>query len=261
VIGADTLVVMAMAASCAADGPAFVEDAPPGGPIAQGRNHPPRVTIERPRDGDVFEWDTLIRYAITVSDEEDGESEYEEIPDREVFLEALYVPDPSRLNGEVAARERDSPGLLLMKGNNCFNCHAVNTPVLGPPFSEVARRYEPDAAAVDLLSRRVVEGSSGAWGEVAMAPHPELTTRQARQMVRWVLEEAADPNRTYYAGTEGAFRTMPRPDSDAAGVYVLTATYTDQGLKGESTPRQRGQHTIVLHGPSSTQRSEKGPSP
>jgi hypothetical protein len=65
-------------------------------------------------------------------------------------------------------------------------------------------------------------------------------------MVLWVLERAADPNRTYYAGTEGVFRTIARPNDHAGGVYVLTASYTDRGPEGRSQPRQRGQHTIVL---------------
>ena len=237
-------VMIGAAASCAADG-APMRALLPGGAL-QDQNRPPRVTIQLPRDNDVFDWDAVVRYEISVSDEEDGESEYEEIPRNEVFLEVLYLPDASLLNGEAAAAEQDAPGLLLMKTTNCFNCHAVNTRVLGPPFSEVARRYENDAASVELLVERVLTGSSGVWGEVKMAPHPDFTARQVEQMVQWVLEEAADPHRTYYAGTEGAFRTMQRPDSHRDGVYVLTATYTDHGSEGGSQPRERGQHTIVL---------------
>ena len=243
---AGILVMMGIAASCAADGAPSRTPRPTGVSTPEDCNHPPRVTIQLPRDNDVFEWNARVRYVITVSDEEDGESEYEEIPANEVFLEVVYLPGASMAPHGAAGAERDSPGLALMKTTNCFNCHAVNTRVLGPPFSDVARRYENDSATVEMLAERVSNGSSGVWGEVAMLPHPEFTAVQAQQMVQWVLERAADPNRTYYAGTEGAFRTIARPENHAGGVYVLTATYTDRGPEGGSQPRKRGQHTIVV---------------
>lgn len=222
--------------------------APAVGPPSHEGNRTPKVTIERPRQGDGFQWDVLVRYVIAVSDAEDGESDFEEIPSNEVFLEVLYVSDPEGAPApqDGGARE-DPPGLLLMKATNCFNCHAVNTRVLGPPFSEVAARYGSDPATVRLLARRVSSGSKGVWGEVAMAPHPEFTRGELENMVRWVLDHSDDPDRTYYAGTEGAFRTRSRPDAGPAGAYVLTATYTDHGNADPNEPRRRGEHTIVLH--------------
>lgn len=237
-------VMIAVAALYAADG-APIRALLPASP-AQDQNHPPRVTIQLPRDNDPFEWDALVRYAISVSDDEDGESEYEEIPRNEVFLEVLYLPADSSAPDGTADAEGDSPGLALMKATNCFNCHAVNTRVLGPPFAEVASRYRNDPATVEMLAERVSNGSSGVWGEVEMLPHPEFTAAEVEQMVHWVLDRAADPHRTYYAGTEGAFRTRARPEGHAGGVYVLTATYTDHGPEGRSGPRQRARHAIVL---------------
>jgi cytochrome c len=222
------------------------------GPPARGPspspdgNQAPRVRIERPRRDELFPWDSLVRYVIAVSDAEDGESEFEEIPSNEVFLEVLYVSDPEAATGRRGRAKKDPPGLLLMKTTSCFNCHAVNTRVLGPPFSDVAARYGSDAATVRTLAERVSRGSEGVWGDVAMAPHPELSQGEVEQMVRWVLDHSDDPDRTCYAGTEGVFRTRPRPEGDRGGVYILTATYTDHGTGDPAVPRRRGEHTIVL---------------
>src|SRR5438067_9168021 len=43
-------------------------------------NQPPVVKIITPANNSAFPWNEPIRYTITVSDKEDGESEYQEIP-------------------------------------------------------------------------------------------------------------------------------------------------------------------------------------
>ena len=42
-------------------------------------NDPPEVRITRPEDGQRFEWESLVRYAMNVKDKEDGISDYNEI--------------------------------------------------------------------------------------------------------------------------------------------------------------------------------------
>jgi cytochrome c len=219
---------------------------PPQGDGEPPANQPPRVTIQTPEDGARFDWETLVPYAIRVSDPEDGDSAYDEIPRNEVFLEVTWLPGASAQEARALSERPDPPGLASMKRSSCFNCHAVNTRVLGPPFSEIAERYRADAATVDLLARRVRDGSSGVWGEMPMLPHPDLASDELSQMVRWVLDCAADPGRSHYAGTEGAFRTLPDPGDAARGAYVLSASYTDRGTGEAEAGRARGRHTIVL---------------
>lgn len=213
----------------------------------QNRNNPPDVKIIAPENNSFFEWNTLVRYTISVEDEEDGASEYQEIASNEVFLEVVYLLDTSNIDDYLRGAthvDSDPVGLEMVKTSDCFNCHAVKTSMAGPSFAELTNRYSPNTDTVTLLAHRVVKGSSGNWGNAAMPPHPDLTEEQARQMVKWLLEHAGDPNWDFYAGTEGAFRTMAMPESEEKGVYVLTATYTDHGL--EDKPGKRGQHTIVL---------------
>jgi len=79
-----------------------------------------------------------------------------------------------------------------------------------------------------------------------MPSHPDLTTEQAAASVTWILKTAADPQTSYYTGTEGAFRVTAPPDSDAKGVLVLTASYTDHGSKNDPSLRIVGRDTVVI---------------
>lgn len=216
----------------------------------QQTNNPPDVRIMAPKNNSLFEWNTNVRYAISVSDEEDGKSEYQEITPNEVLLEVVYLSDFSKAAETLSnpTNVHDDPaGLALLRNSDCFNCHAVKTKLQGPAFEEIAKRYPRNLTTSAMLAKRVIRGHSGVWGNVAMPPHPDFAEEQAGQIITWILENAADPNRSYYAGIEGTFRTTAKPATDAGGAYVLTASYTDHGLKGTTQVSQRGRHTIVLH--------------
>jgi cytochrome c len=75
----------------------------------------------------------------------------------------------------------------LLNRNACLGCHAVEKPVVGPAFREVATRYKSDAAAPARLAKKLKEGGQGVWGQVPMPPNPGLTDADARLIVEWVL--------------------------------------------------------------------------
>lgn len=81
-----------------------------------------------------------------------------------------------------------------------------------------------------------------------MPSHPELTVEQAAACVTWILKTAADPETHYYTGTEGSFRVTVPPDSKSKdkGMLVLTASYTDHGLKSDPSQRMQGRDTLRL---------------
>jgi cytochrome c len=215
----------------------------------EGQNKPPVVKILSPENNTSIEPNALIRYAISVSDEEDGKSEFQEIASNEVFLEITYVPDSSKAADYLATSNKnlaEPPGLTHIKASDCFNCHAIKNKLQGPPFSEIAKRYPDNPSTIETLAMRVMKGNTGIWGNAAMPPHADITQQQARQIIQWILKNAADPNRDLYAGLEGSFRT--RAKSQTQGLYILTATYLDHGLKDMPQLRQSGQHTILLKG-------------
>jgi cytochrome c len=212
-------------------------------------NHPPIVKIISPASNSLFTWNSQIEYTIKISDVEDGESDDLAITSNEVFLEVMYVPDTARAKeyiGKKIPSHFESPGLQLLMKADCLNCHAVKTSVQGPAFQDIARKYSTTPGNVKMLATRVIEGSSGVWGISAMASHPELTQPQAEQIIEWILENAEDPNRTYYSGTKGSFQTKAKPENDKEDMYILTASYTDRGLKGIPQSSKTGLHTIIL---------------
>src|SRR4051812_26390744 len=61
----------------------------------QQSNTAPNVVITRPASKEKFNWNSIIRYNISVADKEDGTSEYNEITPHEVILKTTYLPDSS----------------------------------------------------------------------------------------------------------------------------------------------------------------------
>jgi cytochrome c len=110
------------------------------------------------------------------------------------------------------------------------------------------KRYAYSQANVDGMSRHILQGTSGIWGSIKMPSHPELTMDQAAACVTWILKTAADPETNYYAGTEGSFRVAVPPDakSEDKGMLVLTASYTDHGLKDDPSQRMQGHDAIRI---------------
>ena len=75
----------------------------------------------------------------------------------------------------------------LIAGSDCLTCHKINEKLTGPSYKDVAAKYEPTDANIEMLAKKVIEGGSGNWGPVAMTPHPGTSIDDAKEMVRYVL--------------------------------------------------------------------------
>ena len=211
---------------------------------AKNQNTPPKVNLITPKDGSTFVPGSYVRYSIVVTDQEDGSSEFEEISSKEIFLEVTYLPgnDKAKENNTVkAAANGDPAGLALMKSSTCFNCHLVKSKFTGPSFLDISRKYPSNSATISMLAKKIIKGSSGVWTNTTMPHNPDFTEEQAKQMVQWILKNAGNPNRNYFVGTEGNFKT-----ASSKGSYVLTASYTDHGLKEKSKSNLRGYVTTII---------------
>lgn len=78
-------------------------------------------------------------------------------------------------------------GLELVNGSDCTVCHKVAEKSIGPGYKEVAAKYKPTQANIDLLVKKITEGGTGVWGEVPMTPHPGLPAPDAQKMVQYIL--------------------------------------------------------------------------
>jgi cytochrome c len=211
-------------------------------------NNPPAVRIISPTNNSKFQVDSVIPYSILVSDKEDGNSAYNEISVTEVLLFVTYISDSSKVKNHLLNQSlTNQEPLLWMSTSTCFNCHASKNKLIGPSFESIAKRYADDPAPVESLAKKIIAGSSGTWSDVKMPPHPELQIDQAKKLVRWILENNSNPDQTFYAGIEGSIPTRDKPSKERGnGVYILTATYTDHGLKGIERSSKKGMHTIML---------------
>ena len=100
---------------------------------------------------------------------------------------ALLRIEPATLADTSGAAATDLNIVSSFAANNCAACHAADTVLVGPSYSSIANKYEATAANIDLLAGKIIEGGSGAWGEVPMAPHPGLGRDTARDMVTRIL--------------------------------------------------------------------------
>ena len=77
-------------------------------------------------------------------------------------------------------------GATLIVKNDCRNCHKEREKLIGPAFSDIAKRY--GHYDIDLLAAKIIKGGSGHWGDAAMSPHPSLSMTDARVIVRFILK-------------------------------------------------------------------------
>jgi cytochrome c len=210
---------------------------------AQSTNLPPTVKIVSPKPDGIYEENAQVRYEIEVSDQEDGESKFQEINSTAVLLIVRHFSSSQAAEAAISGPIADDPpGLRTLRTSDCLNCHTFDARLIGPSFVRIRKRFPYSKANVDSLSRHILEGSSGVWGNIKMPSHPQLTAEQAAACVTWILKTAADPDTNYYTGTEGIFRVAVPPDSRAKekGMLVLIASYTDsRGMQGRDAIRIR----------------------
>ena len=88
---------------------------------------------------------------------------------------------------DISSNPDYQKGLALIASSDCLTCHKVDEKVTGPPYRDVANKYENTDANVKMLAQKVIKGGSGNWGTTPMTPHPALSEADAEQMVKYVL--------------------------------------------------------------------------
>ncbi|MEJ8590348.1 c-type cytochrome [Riemerella anatipestifer] len=76
-------------------------------------------------------------------------------------------------------------GYQLIKGSDCLSCHSIDKKMAGPSFKEIADRYTQED--LGTLSKNIIEGGSGNWGEIPMQPHPQLSKEESDKMVEFIM--------------------------------------------------------------------------
>lgn len=97
--------------------------------------------------------------------------------------------DLDKANGALGHKEgSDTPkGEALVLASDCQACHGVDKKSVGPAYTVVAKHYKDNKDALSLLSKKIINGGGGVWGEVAMPAHPSLKQEDANEIVKWIL--------------------------------------------------------------------------
>ena len=72
--------------------------------------------------------------------------------------------------------------LGLLQTNNCLSCHGLDKKVVGPAFTDVSVKY---AGKSDYLANKIVSGSAGVWGSIAM-PAQTIKPADAKAIAEWL---------------------------------------------------------------------------
>jgi cytochrome c len=211
---------------------------------AQSGNSPPVVRITRPPETQALQWGSPFRYAIAVSDREDGGSASGEIPAHKIILEVEYRR-PSE--SDAGPRGADTAaGLDVIRTSTCFTCHADKTSLVGPSFAAIAEKNGSSPETLRRLGGHIRHGSSSIWGSVAMPPHSHLSEDEALAAASYLIDQGSRRHRWVYAGAEGVIRVVDQPADADTGTYVLTASYLDNGIGGAAETRARGEHSVTI---------------
>lgn len=112
------------------------------------------------------------------------EQDYDELQDSPAV--GLFRKDLlAAHSGKPETRTVEETGKALISESDCFACHKEREKLVGPAYAQVAKKYrETD---VPRLVNKIIEGGSGAWGDIPMTPHTGMSKADAEAMVRYIL--------------------------------------------------------------------------
>jgi cytochrome c len=109
---------------------------------------------------------------------------------KEESKEATSTENKGTASTDLSDNPDYQKGLELISKSDCGTCHKVDerVPNQGPSFREVANKYGGTSdTVVAHLGKKIITGGAGAWGEVAMIPHPQISQADAEAMVKYIL--------------------------------------------------------------------------
>ena len=213
-------------------------------------NEPPVVSLSLAGNQSFFFPNQKISYEVKVSDKEDGSLDDKRIPATSVRVTANYQDGDGsqQMVGHQEAPITFITGKNLIEKSDCKACHFVDKKSIGPSFQDIALKYKPTTANIALLSDKVIKGGSGVWGEVAMAPHPDIGLPEAKQIVQYILSlsNTKKPEPTLPVKAEITVK-IPDGVDPTKGVYRVSASYKDKGANGVKAITS--EQTLILKNP------------
>ena len=212
-------------------------------------NEPPQISWDIQGNKSFFFDNSEISYSIAVQDAEDGSLNKGITADQVNvsidFLERGFDQNEIAM-GHKAMQEasRFLLGKRLMEQSDCKTCHQEATKSVGPSYVDVAQKYKDDPNAISYLSKRIIKGGGGVWGEIAMAAHPQLTESETNKMVEYILSLSGEAMPNKSLPISGSYALNKHKPSAIEGSYILTASYTDKGGEAIGSLTARDIYTL-----------------
>lgn len=210
-------------------------------------NTAPLLRIETPNKS-FYNANQSFPYAVKVTDEEDG-SLGDGIEAKEVALNIDYLAEGFDKNiiamghRSADAQVQVAKGRRLMDDTDCMACHKVDSKSVGPSYLDIANKYEGDDAMVAVLASRVINGTSGVWGQTAMAAHPQISEADALEMIKYIMSVNQVEEKDLLP-LSGSYSTQLPEGDPGEGVYIVRAAYDDRGAN--DLPSLGAEQTLIL---------------
>lgn len=202
-------------------------------------NESPVVSIDFKGANQTFYFeDKNIPYEVSINDKEDGSTGEGNIKAEETAITFDYIPpgyDPIEVAQNQVGAELlavDAIAKNLIESNDCKSCHQYHEPSIGPSYADVSKKYPNNKENQSLLVSHIINGSSGIWGEHAMAAHPELSEADAQRMVQYIMALLDEKPTVEQLQLAGDLHPILPKGEDGSGVYLLRAAYEDKGANG-----------------------------
>ena len=214
-------------------------------------DEPPKVAIAIDGNKTFFFPGKPIPYTVNVTDKEDGSVVDGKIKPAQVAVSIDYTAEGfdyaevTQNQRSVDASTQFAVAQILIGQSDCKVCHQPNTKSVGPSFADVSNKYKGQAGAINQLVKKVLEGGSGVWGEVAMAAHPALPVADAEVIVKYILNSTDKTLSTL--PLQGDYTAQIPTGDNGKGSVLIRAAYSDRPVK--NLPAQTAEEMIVLRSP------------
>ena len=216
-------------------------------------NEPPVVKFKITKGNSTFFFPgKSVHYNVSVSDREDGSLANGKIRPSQVSVSTDYLSEGFNLTRiaqrqiSIDASAQYATAIYQINNRDCKACHAINEKVLGPSFKDVSKRYKNDPSALASLSKKIINGGSGNWGDAYMPAHTAMQESDVRGIVKYILSLADTPKSAKTLPVKGTVTTIV-PKASSEGTFIFRAAYTDRGAN--SAPSQSSQITVILRNP------------
>lgn len=213
-------------------------------------NDPPELHIQIDPENTAY-WDyKKVNYTVTVKDNQDGSTLDGTIDPTKVKVTLDYIPEGNDLIKATLGHQQNTvpEGRQLIDGSDCKACHATKEKVNGPSYIDIAKKYTTNDKG--YLVSKIIKGGSGVWGETMMSAHPQLKPDEVDKMVTYILSLKPDnaPAKKLLP-IKGTITFNKHINSKNEGMYVLMASYLDNGNDGQPESMLSDRDQIIFKAP------------